>query len=604
MDVSTAENIQLLIGSAESERTKHTVTVLQQRSSSATMDDGDQGGSTTAIHSDPRFIVATTLATLVVAGSTYIWRSNPRRLLGLSDQPGKSLHKIYHHTGIANSQSIGEDTSTSRQVSVPDPAGGVMLVVNDDLGNHADGKDPKSSRSKERRRRGKDPLRELLKGGKKSKVLTKSIKLAEVDGNGVASSDTLPAIQESTRSRHSRERSLTASSRSVSTASTSNRRTPPPPSDWAGPSPNSKQGTHESDDADARAFSTSNISNSLSETSSQNQTVPDSHPSDHSLQPDHLTHPQSPDLPNSCISTSSSTSHSSSMFSSDLGVTSNTSTSSLSDKTPTLEAESSLYSSPRTPANTITTSTTLPSVQKDTTWGTVPSSSTSDNSLRKPPRFRSKSRGSKPSPVSPTTPAFNVMSTSDSEPKALPSSVSAGPRDDSHPLMFPTLNSSSGPPSNVSNRTANHVTSNGNGTGVSSKESGHLNGTTPKRAPTPRRPPTPLSGTNTPGSLSAQTQLASLRGALEAARLREEKTKAEIERYSKDLEMMRWESTSWRRREMDVGSLSFQRSISLTIMSAASKSDPPLNASGPGLRNAGHFDVRPTATSCSAPPFQ
>jgi anthranilate synthase/indole-3-glycerol phosphate synthase/phosphoribosylanthranilate isomerase len=63
-----------------------------------------------------------------------------------------------------------------------------------------------------------------------------------------------------------------------------------------------------------------------------------------------------------------------------------------------------------------------------------------------------------------------------------------------------------------------------------------------------------LSGTNTPpGSLSTQTQLASLRGALEAARLREEKTKVEIERYSKDLEMMRWESATWRRREMEVG---------------------------------------------------
>ena len=52
------------------------------RFSFATMDDGDHGGSSSAIHSDSRFIVATTLATLVVAGSTYIWRSNPKRLLG------------------------------------------------------------------------------------------------------------------------------------------------------------------------------------------------------------------------------------------------------------------------------------------------------------------------------------------------------------------------------------------------------------------------------------------------------------------------------------------------------------------------------------------
>lgn len=39
-------------------------------------------------------------------------------------------------------------------------------------------------------------------------------------------------------------------------------------------------------------------------------------------------------------------------------------------------------------------------------------------------------------------------------------------------------------------------------------------------------------------------------------------------------------------------------------MSAASKSDPPLNASDADLRIAGHLDVCPNVTSCSAPPFQ
>jgi anthranilate synthase / indole-3-glycerol phosphate synthase / phosphoribosylanthranilate isomerase len=459
--------------------------------------------------------------------------------------------QIYHHTPIADSQFVVQDMSTTRKGAVPDPTSGVLLVANDDISNHPDGKDPKSPRSKERRRRGKDPLKELLKGGKKSKILSKSLKLAEVDSNGVGSSNTLPAVQESTHSRRSRELSLTSSSRSLSTASTSNCRTPSPPSQWAGPLPSLKQGTHENHDP--RAFSISDASNSLP-TSSQNQPVPDSHSSDHSLHPDRLTHAQSPDLPNSCISTSSSTSHSSSMFSSDLDMTS---TSSLSDKTPTLETEDPSYSSPR---NVISTSATLPSVRKDLgPWDldSAPSSSTSDNTLRKPPRFRSKSRGSGRPPASPTTPGFNVTSASDSEPTALPSSATAGLHDDdSHPLTFPTLNSASGPPTNASNRITNYVTSNGNGNGTSVSSSGnsHSNGTTSKRAPTPRRPTTPLSGTNTPpNSLSAQTQLASLRGALEAARLREEKSKAEIERCSKDLEMMRWENTTWRRREMEVG---------------------------------------------------
>ena len=53
--------------------------------------------------------------------------------------------------------------------------------------------------------------------------------------------------------------------------------------------------------------------------------------------------------------------------------------------------------------------------------------------------------------------------------------------------------------------------------------------------------------------MSTQTQLASLRGALEAARLREEKHKAEIERCTKELEALRWENMNSRRGEVEVG---------------------------------------------------
>ncbi|KAG2751571.1 hypothetical protein P692DRAFT_20774733 [Suillus brevipes Sb2] len=55
------------------------------------------------------------------------------------------------------------------------------------------------------------------------------------------------------------------------------------------------------------------------------------------------------------------------------------------------------------------------------------------------------------------------------------------------------------------------------------------------------------------GPLSAQTQLASMRGALEAARLREEKTRAEAERLGKENEELKWrwneDTMAWRRRE-------------------------------------------------------
>jgi len=59
-----------------------------------------------------------------------------------------------------------------------------------------------------------------------------------------------------------------------------------------------------------------------------------------------------------------------------------------------------------------------------------------------------------------------------------------------------------------------------------------------------------------PVSVSAQTEIASLRGALEAVRLREEKSRAEAERRAKDYDALSWrwteERTRWHRREAEV----------------------------------------------------
>lgn len=43
-----------------------------------------------------------------------------------------------------------------------------------------------------------------------------------------------------------------------------------------------------------------------------------------------------------------------------------------------------------------------------------------------------------------------------------------------------------------------------------------------------------------------------MRGALEASRLREEKNKAEIDKYMKEIETMKWEGANWRRAEIEV----------------------------------------------------
>lgn len=72
-------------------------------------------------------------------------------------------------------------------------------------------------------------------------------------------------------------------------------------------------------------------------------------------------------------------------------------------------------------------------------------------------------------------------------------------------------------------------------------------------------------GSGTP-ALSLQTQLAGLRGALEAARLREEKHKAEIERVTKEAEGARWENGVLRRAE---GEVSFFHSIYFCSISSS-----------------------------------
>ncbi|KIL62798.1 hypothetical protein M378DRAFT_165264 [Amanita muscaria Koide BX008] len=70
---------------------------------------------------------------------------------------------------------------------------------------------------------------------------------------------------------------------------------------------------------------------------------------------------------------------------------------------------------------------------------------------------------------------------------------------------------------------------------------------------TPRRTPTPSSrASSPPPSLTTQTQIASLRGALEAARQREAQMKFDLERHAKDLESMYWERANWKRKEFEL----------------------------------------------------
>ena len=105
----------------------------------------------------------------------------------------------------------------------------------------------------------------------------------------------------------------------------------------------------------------------------------------------------------------------------------------------------------------------------------------------------------------------------------------------------------------------------------------------PHSVSTPVAHPASTPGPYSEPSVCLQTQVASLRGALEASRKREEnmrgemerqgkemeqrsremenrtreweRQRGEMERQSKDVEMLRWESAHWRRREMEVSRL-------------------------------------------------
>ncbi|KAF5381653.1 hypothetical protein D9615_005475 [Tricholomella constricta] len=543
----------------------------------AAMDDGDHEGPNTALHSDPRFIVATTLATLVIAGSAFIWRSNPRNIVGISHhQLGESAHEDPDSVVTSDNERPGSETSKPASSSSKGSTAGTAIIIRDELGEESEAKETKASRPKERRRRGKDPLKDILKNVKKSKLLAKPSRTGDSEDGGTGQ---LPKINEVTR--HSRGASQATSSRSISSAS--NRRSSLPTQDRASPYPSSNQGSHtgDGDDEDededeedtppAASSSTPRPSTSLETqpfSSSLPAPDPDTYTSSSVLvsNPSHTS--QTGVSPNIPLSSSSSVSQSTSIFSSDCAITPNTSpTLSLSGKTPTLApVEVPPYAQSKSLVASASSPAVRPPPQKAVgpwDWDGVGPTVKPDSMYRKPPRFRSKSRGSGSIPMSPTIPASASLDTYSSD---LPSSsscvssstasaISSGSigshEDISLSFTFPSLNASANPSScSQASPGPSHVgiTSHFNGNGNAS-----VNNNLPRRAPTPRRPPTPLSGTSTPPpSLSSQTQLASLRGALEAARLREEKTKGDIERYSKELEIMRWESTALRRREVEL----------------------------------------------------
>ena len=105
-----------------------------------------------ASNGDRSLFVAATLAALVLAGSALVYRKTHEQ----QPQRGKLIQPFEQSTpdDMENETYQLLDAHVDRLSSAHDP----------------DSKESKSSRSKDRRRRGKDPLKEILKGGKKLKT--------------------------------------------------------------------------------------------------------------------------------------------------------------------------------------------------------------------------------------------------------------------------------------------------------------------------------------------------------------------------------------------------------------------------------------------------
>ncbi|KAJ4465001.1 hypothetical protein C8J55DRAFT_264002 [Lentinula edodes] len=513
----------------------------------------------------PSIIVAA--ATLVLAGSAVFLKSNLR---------------------IANLRLLPKGLESDAQSEVQHEP----HDIHEDS-NLNDASKFQTSRSKERRKRRKDPMKELTKGGKKAKDLAKLLKHVDLPGPSDPSSSSVP-----NSGLHSDFVPAQAPQEPSSNSITSNR---------------NRSGSHS--ESGTRDFSASLSSRSVSICSAAGASArsgpsgDDHEEQDQEEQIPLTAMPASPALPpemNNGHSPSTSygtpQSHAISMFSMSYVDTADTSVQSAKcldlNLAPGEERSESIPSSntplPKLTSKNIrrnknsnndknsspdnfatnklnatngtdvspailTSSQSMPSsssfTQSDQSKDAIDISSSTLNVISapsragKPPRFRSQTRQehsmgqvtsssgvglgfSTSMPIHDTSRAFS--STSKLDPDYMDGGhVENGDHSTSlTPLSFPTLNGTSGSGSTNESAPGSSKASSSAGFG------------------------TPPPGSTNSTSLSTQTQIASLRGALEASRKREEEargrdesTRSELERLGNELKVLRWEGNVWRRRE-------------------------------------------------------
>ncbi|KAF7419383.1 hypothetical protein PC9H_001972 [Pleurotus ostreatus] len=468
------------------------------------MDSGEQGGASAGSLPGSTTTAFAALTTILLAtGSALYVRAKCRT------------------SPLPNSTGMGVESISATQVEAREHGEERNIQYS---ATHSDSRDSKTPRTKERRRRGKDPVKEIMKGSKKGNKLL--LKLSQAAGDTSVPSSTASDIEfaddltaTSSTPGRSRDASVaksrsTTSSRSASTTSSHRSAT-------IAITPQRCTVSGDTLDDGPHTFQQSNFEPITRL---------------HAISTDPL--PGDSPVPESAATP--------------------TPPSAFAATTPRATVPSTNGDAPE-PDQALQTSPSAPSVDS--------------TAHHKPPRFSKQSASPLLEPMFASGSSFEP-SPSCSPPSSL-SSVSltsssvSNAEDDGVPLSFPTLNSTNSfcQPSSPSPKVSalgptEHIHGKG-GTGPGNLNNELLVGNSigsaghsrnPRHGHTPHRTPTPSSqsGNNTPPpSLSAQTQIASLRGALEAARLREDKMRLEMEKRTKDLDALRWESVTWRQREAE-----------------------------------------------------
>ncbi|KIK69125.1 hypothetical protein GYMLUDRAFT_236977 [Collybiopsis luxurians FD-317 M1] len=529
----------------------------------------------------PSVLVA--VATLVLAGSAVFWRSNLRlaniRLLpkglGTESEPGTKLpvftfdSKLIAITVLAEAhEAHGECSAFSLVMSHKTNVHSTFTVIDADESNNAHNDGSKSSRSKERRRRRKDPMKELMKGGKRAKDLTKLLKHLELPGPSDPSSSSVPNSASSSAhfvSQTQQEPSLEdaqpgnfkrnrSGSRSESGArDPSSSRSASICSAAEGSARGRDHSEDQSEEVSLTEIPPSPVGPSKSNLGHSPSTSYDSTPSiavstfsfdsvdtaDTSVQSakfHNLDPALDEDKSGSLDTPSASTTPSSkSTKNTRRNKNSNSKNSTLHNVTTNHGPidPSTLISSQS--ASAVSYTNQKDSASSSSTLHPITSSSSSPSPSRatKPPRFRSQTRPDEAASglaSSTSMPIYSTFHTASSTSK-LETEYPEGEHveiGDPTPFNFPTLNGVSGSGSGSANDSV-----------ASSSKSGSTG-----------------PGSTNSTSLSTQTQIASLRGALEAsrrreeeARGREERTRSELERLGNEVKMLRWEGGLWRQRE-------------------------------------------------------